>query len=278
MGKSLKYFISVFLLGMLACSQDPPLDFSHLSPVERQQMTIRLDSILQMYPHGSVNRHAFYDTLIALNPTVEAYYREKAIPYNQLGDIHLGFPLMEKAAALDPRSALNYYCWLLLYQYRDYERALMRLNQYDDMTPDQTDAVWGRNIHFLKGIVRKQLGHQPTAIKEFSICVEEDGENVDTYVYVYRGICHHQMKDYDQAIADFDTAIADYDKCTMAFYYKALTLLEMDRKEEALLCLKKAEDLLKKGYKQTDPYVEIFDEVHLEMVEDQLKNWDVPEE
>ncbi len=271
MGRSLKYFISVALIGLLACNQQPELDYSHLTPVERQQMTIRLDSIQEFYRSGTRYHQAIYDTLIAVNPNIERYYRQQAIPYNQTGDYHLGFPLMEKAAALHAKAALNYYCWLLLYQYRDYERALMRLNQYDNLTPDQTDAVWGRNIHFLKGLVRKQLGHQPTAIQEFTTCVEEDGKNVDVYVYVYRGICQHELKAYDQAIADFDTAIAEYDKCTMAYYYKALTLLELDRREEALSCLKVADDLLKRGYKQTDPFTEIFDEIHPEMVADQLK-------
>ncbi|GJM35512.1 MAG: hypothetical protein DHS20C18_45130 [Saprospiraceae bacterium] len=270
MERLLKYFFSLLFITLFSCNQAPQLDYSQLSPVERQQMTIRVDSMLEFYTQGSTIRQNMLDTLIALNPNVESYYRQKSIAHSHIGDFHLAFPLMEKAAALQPESALFYYCWLLTYEYRDYNRALVRLEQYDQLTPDQTDVVWGRNIHFLKGLVRKQLGHQQMAVQEFTTCIAEDGKNVYTYAYVYRGICYAELKAYDKALADFDTAIEDYAKCTMAYYYKAMTLLKMHRQEEAIILLHQAEELLKQGYKETNSNSEVFDEVHLEMVEDWL--------
>ena len=255
---------------MLGCDTEY---LNRLTPSEEKVKTNQLEADRRMYYQGSQIRQAIFDTLIMLNPETEYYYRQKSIAHTKIGDYHIAFPLLEKSAELDPKESLYYYSWLLLYLYRDYERALERLQQYDDLTPNQMDVAWGENVDYLKGLAHKQLGNYPEAIRAFTKAIEEEGaQNVDLYAFVYRGIAYAQMADHREAILDFDQAIQLYQKCTMAYYYKAVSLAALGQREKASTFFTKAEELLRQGIKKTDPYVEVFDEVHLEMIEDQRKN------
>ncbi len=75
-----------------------------------------------------------------------------------------------------------------------YERSIKRLNEYDDLTPNQPDFCWGEHINFLKGLCFKQMGDYENSIKEFNTLIEYEGEYVDVYGYVYRGISYMNLE------------------------------------------------------------------------------------
>ena len=265
-----KYSLSLLLVIVTFFSCDIN-DLNRLNPSKKEAMTNRLNATRGAYFQGSRTKDAMYDTLIMLNPQEASYYRGKSVGHSKIGDYHIAFPLLEKAAELNPSETLYYYAWLLVYLYRDYERALVRLQEYDDLTPGRLDVAWGENVNYLKGLAHKQLGQYESAITEFNQAIAYEGEDkVDLYTFVYRGIAYQKMGAHNQAIQDFDRAISLYDKCTMAYYYKAISLAAMDKKKAARENFMTARSWLEKGYKKTDPYKEVYDEVFLEMVDDQL--------
>jgi tetratricopeptide (TPR) repeat protein len=223
------------------------------------------------YYQGSRLRQENSDKLIALNPDNSEYYKGKSMAHTKIGDYNIAFPLLEKAYQLDPKETGYYYGWLLLYYYRDYERSILRLNEYDDLTPNQPDFCWGEHINFLKGLCYKQMGKYENAVKEFDQLIEYEGEHVDLYGFVYRGISQLRLENYEKAILDFDLAIEQYDKCTMAYFYKGLCYEKLNNHKFAKEQFYTAQTLLEQGYLQQEAYYEFFDAVSLEMVNDRLK-------
>ncbi|MEN0003172.1 MAG: tetratricopeptide repeat protein [Bacteroidota bacterium] len=274
----IRYFLFLgTLLFFFGCSQNNPNSYRNMSKEERR---IAADTFYNSYAYksyqGSRYNQAMYDTLIRIDPFTEKYYRQKSITHTKIGDYHIAFPLLEKSARLDPKESLYYYSWLLIELYRDYPRALDYLEQFDTLTPNQVDYAWGINVHHLRGLCYKQLGQYEKAVETFNQCVASEPYNaVDVYTFVYRGICHYHLQNSQAALADFDEAIRRYSRCSMAYYNKGKTLWELDKNApEARKHLLKAKELVLNGHKKTDPYIEVFDEVYVEMVEEVLAEMD----
>ena len=263
------YFLS-FLLAAIGCNRQEGINIDQLTASQKAAKTQELDSLKSHYYQGAKIREAMFDTLIALNPENEYYYREKSVAHSKIGDYHIAIPLLEKSASLNPSESLYYYSWLLTNLYHDYERALVRLQQYDDLTPGSIDYAWGENVNFLKGQMYKQLKRYDEAIREFDYYIATEGEYVDMYVYVYRGITYLEKGSYEEALIDFEQALTLFDKCAMAQYYKGLTYLQLSDTSSALEAIYKAKALVEKGYKKRDPYKEVYNEVHLMQIEDKL--------
>ncbi|WP_235296674.1 tetratricopeptide repeat protein [Portibacter marinus] len=268
----MKFIRSLFVIYILSSCQQVPLEYRlqyFYTSEERLDMEARIsDEIKKMY-EGSLLRQSKLDTLLALNPEKEEYYRRKSFKFSQTGNFHQGYPLMEKAIQLDPANALYYTSWHMLSLYRNYEQALEDLEYYDDITQGVT-YVWGENVHYLKGLAYKQMGMYDQAVSEFNHCIYIEGINTSEYVYVYRGIANLRHECLEDAVHDLQTAIDMYSNCTMAYVYLGETKIRMREWEEAKSYLWKAEELLCRGVKKTHPYFEVFDEVQLSQVYDLL--------
>lgn len=270
--KHLSFLVLLCLLSCHVSSTKKEIDLSHLTTEDTELLIERVqgDVNKKMPFQGSLIHQHKCDTLLALKHNVVGALQEKSTPHTKIGDYHIAFSLLEEAAAVNPQDALYYYSWLLLYYFRDYERALDRLSQFDDFTPNETDVAWGENVNYLKGLAYKQLGQYVEAIKEFSKAIADEGDNVDLYAFVYRGISYLHKNEIALAVKDFDKAIQIYDKCTAAYFWKAEAYLKQGSQQEAILLLEKAKQLLEQGYYKSDAYMELFDIPVLAQVEDKL--------
>lgn len=271
MQSPISWLIILMLIVLSSCKKTAPESLSNLSYSKKAYWSKYFNAQKGQYYQGSIYKQEIFDRLIEIEPENEYNYRAKSITHSKIGDYHIAFPLLEKSKALDPAESLYYYAWLLTNLYHDYERAILYLEEYDALTPDQLDYAWGENVYHLKGLAQRQLGRYEEAINNFTRAIESEGDYPDTYDFVYRGICYLQLGDQKQAIQDFKKAIDTYDKCSMAFYYQGVALDQMGKHQAAKASLEQAKALLEKGYKLTDPYKEVVDEVHLAMVEDYLK-------
>ncbi|WP_299437549.1 hypothetical protein [uncultured Aquimarina sp.] len=273
MEKLFVYILSGFLFLILnSCQEFKNNDFEDLTVAEKDLKTKELEYERGFHYQASFLRQAYTDSLILLNPKNAGYYQGKSIGHSKIGDYHISFPLLEKAMELDPKETLYYTSWLMTDLYKDYDRAIEYLNQYDDYTPGKVDYAWGNNVNFLKGEVLQALGRHEEAIVEFTKAINEEGmEYIDPSAFPYRGISYTALKEYDKAIADFDLGIKVYDKSSLSYYYKGITLLEIGKKPKALECLEKAKELVSKGYKKSDPYKEVYNEIYLMQIEDKLQ-------
>lgn len=263
------WIFSLSLLLLVGCGLPPSTDLAQLSRAERDQRAAAYEGQAGQWYQGSIYRERMFDSLQAIAPWQERYYREQSVPLTKIGDYHRAFPLLEKAAELDPEEALYYYSWLLLYYYRDYPRALHYLKAYDDLYPGQMQYAWGENVNFLKGLAYKGLGQLDSAILEFSTAIEQEGPtSTDVYTFVYRGICYLKKKQLALAISDFDFAMETYPRCAMAYTYRAIAHYLDGKQEQAQADLEQAAALIRAGYKKEDPYIHVFNETYLELVAD----------
>ncbi|MAQ75909.1 MAG: hypothetical protein CL613_06215 [Aquimarina sp.] len=246
--------------------------FKDLSEEEKKQKIEEIMYKKSPYLQGSITGQKYYDFLIILDPDNAEYYKNKSIPHSKIGDYHIAFPLLQKAMELNPEETLYYTAWLMTDLYKDYDRALQYLNQYDDYTPDKVDYAWGENVNFLKGEVLQALGRHEEAIIEFTKAIEEEGEDhIDYSAFVYRGISYDYLGELEKALDDYNSTLKIYDKSSMAYYYRGLTYLKLDKKQKAIKDLEIALGLIKKGYKKSDPYKEVYNEIYAMQVEDKLK-------
>ena len=246
--------------------------FKDLSEEEKKQKIEEIMYKKSSYLQGSIVGQKYYDSLIILDPDNAEYYKNKSIPHSKIGDYHIAFPLLQKAMELNPEETLYYTAWLMTDLYKDYDRALQYLNQYDDYTPDKVDYAWGENVNFLKGEVLQALGRHEEAIIEFTKAIEEEGEDhIDYSAFVYRGISYDYLGELEKALGDYNSTLKIYDKSSMAYYYRGLTYLKLDKKQKAIKDLEIALSLIKKGYKKSDPYKEVYNEIYAMQVEDKLK-------
>jgi tetratricopeptide (TPR) repeat protein len=204
-------------------------------------------------------------------------YHEWSVQNTKNGNYVTAIEALEKAVSLDP-NAHGYYGWVLLYYYHDYTKALEHLEKFDKLTPNFTDAPGGEDIHFQKGLCQMKLKNYTAAIKEFDLNISEVSKKygkkwTNPYCSLYKGRCLeqiHQLKKADKAYAN---AIAVDSNCTEAHYFKAMNLINMQKINAARPLLKKALTLIEKGNKQTDVYVELFDEIYKEDIEEAIKKY-----
>ncbi len=229
------------------------------------------------YYQGAKYRQQLFDQLIALDSNNAEYFQGKSMAHTKIGDYHIAFPLMERAYQLNPKEMGYYYGWLLLYYYRDYERALKRLNEYDDFTPNQPDFAWGEHVNYLKGLCHRRIHNHELAIEEFDRVIELEGEHVDVNAYVYRGLSHYSLGELELAEMDFLKAIENYSENCMAYAYLGQNYIALGKKEKAKAAFVKAKELIQKGYLASEAYYEPFDGVSIFMIDDLMAKADLVE-
>ncbi len=184
---------------------------------------------------------------------------------------------LDKSLAINAKEIEGYYGWVLLYYYRDYERSLLHLNHYDDLAPNDVEAPVGENIHFLKGLCYYQLRQYQNAIKEFELNetfeVKRFGQKYcNAYIYFYMARCYEKITNLKQAEIYYKKAIKYTQFPVEANYY--LGMLYKYKKDNATLAMKyfkESYNLLLKGYKQQDIYVELFDEVYMSQLSEEFE-------
>lgn len=220
---------------------------------------------------GSLVHQARCDTLIALGYNVAENFEEKSTPYTKNGDYHLAFSYLEQAYKIDPKGTLNYYSWVMLYYFRDYERALKLLTEHEKNSNSPHANAWGENVNYLKGLALKQMGRNEEAVSEFSKYINNHGTYVDPYTYLYRGIVYLNLDNYELALKDIELLLSKDQKSSAAYYWKAEVLAKNREYAEALNNLRISLDHVKRGNIRTDVYMELFDMPMITQVEDKIE-------
>lgn len=280
--------LSIVVLFISSCAENKPEAQVVEEKYDVQPFLSRLDSAgyditndklmfeigYRMNYYGKFDKgNALIDYALSIRDSVVAHdYQSWSVLNSKNGNYAVAIEKLEKAIAMDFQEEADYYGWLLLYYYRDYEKSLSILERYDALTPDFSDAPMGEDIHYLKGLCHMQMNHYQTAINEFDTYINNlastHGEDfVDVYTFVQKGRCLTELKRYDEAILSFEKAIKYYGNCSEAYYFMGLTQLEMNQKVKACSNLSFALDLINKGFKSSDNYVEYFHEIYPQQIE-----------
>ncbi|MBE7685634.1 tetratricopeptide repeat protein [Tenacibaculum piscium] len=194
-------------------------------------------------------------------------YHIYSIQNTKNGNYNKAIEYLDKASDLEPKEVDGYYGWLLLYYYRDYEKALFYLNRYDSFTPDFDDSVGDDNILYAKALCYKELGQYSKALELFDNAIKselkEHGENwISHQVYFQKARTLHLLGQQKKAIEYYNKTIKLWNKSSESFYYKGLAQIEINDSLVGRKNLDIALDLVTKGYKTSDGYVALFDEVY----------------
>ncbi len=255
----------------------------YLNDLDSAGIDIENDSVLFQYGYQAIYfgkdeaGNALIDYAFSRMDSVTADdYRHWSVQNTKNGNYAKAIELLEKAMELNPQETSRYYGWVLLYYYRDYHKALSILNLHDDYTPNFDDAPMGEDIHYLKGLCYMQLLDYNKALSEFDRYIthttESHGEKfVNVYTFVQKGRCLEIVGKPKKAIQAFEKAIELYDKCSEAYYFMGLAQLKMGEKELACENFNTALQLVNKGYKSEDNYVEYFHEIYAPQIKQSIQ-------
>jgi tetratricopeptide (TPR) repeat protein len=201
--------------------------------------------------------------------------RHLSVQNTKNGNYHLAMPLLDEAYSKNPKEIGRYYGWLLLFYYREYNQALQVLEKYDAQTPNFADAPMGMDINYLKGLCHMNMDNATGALSEFDFYINRLTEKnqagfIDVYAWVQKGRCHTGLGEFNLAHKCFKTALDQYENCSEAFYFQGLTYLEENKIENSITSLERALELISKGHKSSDTYVELFHEIYPSQIREKL--------
>ncbi len=223
---------------------------------------------------GNMQGYGWSQTMFGIlnwqHPDYAAAFFERSVPFNKRGDYATGFYYLNTAVDLKPLHHLGYRGYMKLRFLRDYKAALVDFDRLDAMTPDVVDAPWGEDIDFLRGECYYGLQNYPKALEHFEQSVANQGADwADVQAFVYQGLCHYKMENFDKAITAFESGLTQYETTCEAYFGLAKTYLAVGDTISAKNNLVKAQETL--AYKHTDPYKEYLNEIYQEDLDELSK-------
>ncbi|WP_177760666.1 tetratricopeptide repeat protein [Flavobacterium sp. I3-2] len=272
------YIIAISLFAVGCFAQNNP--FEHLSLDERNQLADKYHK-LSMEKYQTSEMHRIYkDSALMANPKNAEYTERYSYSYKKAGEHIKAMKLLNKAVAMDlennKTNALEYKAWSMLYFYRDYEAAIKDVDLILEMKKEQPlIACHGEPCLLIKGQALYQLDKNQEAIETLEKLLELDKkrgfdplDNFLAYFYIARS--YTKIGNIDKAIEYYQNQLAVYDNFTEMHYQLGKIYLDKNEIDKADLHLKKAKQLIEKGTKMYEPYIERFDEVFVEEIDLEL--------
>ena len=265
--------LPLFFLLFFSCKKQPPQPITWESP--RAEAEYWYEQQVDVYSASPKSQYYLEKSLKA-DPTYARAWMQKAQPHLQKGEFAKGFKLLNEAVRLNKLEFIGYQGCAKLYFLHDSKGAIKDLIELDSLTPNFTDAPWGKDIYYHLGIAEKLRGDLNAALNyfDFSISntIKEKGEEwVDVKVFLYRGIVHKELGNYEKAIADFDKGIFYFADFTEAMFYKGMTLYLMGNEKAAADYFYKAKKSFEAGYTYSNQMYAMTEEVLLDDILEHIK-------
>lgn len=276
MGKSLKYFLKIFLLLVvlliMACHNSPDLYKRTFSETEKETLGKQiLAGVSSYYYQGSPQEIFLIEEGLKHSPESADLWREHGAPSIKRGAGNATYKYYGKAVALDPLEWQGWRGYLYLYFYRDYKRALSDFDATDILTPDFVDYPQSTSVDFMRGICYMRLNNYEKSFEFFERhiqeCIKTVGEDyIDTRVYLYRGIMFFNEGKIDEARNTFRDGLKNVDgRNADLWFWIAKTETSKDK---ILYALDQATMQYKDGYYHHRTYVEEFYQTYLAEIEE----------
>ncbi len=259
--------------------------FSHLSKEERMKLADKYHDLSQTVYQTSELHRTYKDSALLAVPNHVEYMQRASYSYKKAGEHIKAMEMLNKAVAIDTASgktaALEYKAWSMLYFYRDYESTIKDVDKVIEISKLPYKACHGESCLLLKAQAYYQLGEYKKAIETFEYLfttLKEQGVNPkdDFLSNFYLARSYFKLNDLDKSLFYLEEQLAmPYSvKAELNFYAGQIYVLKND-KEKAKQHFLKAKELYLQNDKMNEPYIERFDEIFMNNIDnelDKLKN------
>jgi len=176
------------------------------------------------------------------------------------------------AVDLKPEVWAGFRGYLYLYFYRDFQRAIDDFNLGDKVV-GEVDYSQGQSHEYMRGICYYGLKDYDQAISVLtsyiaSTTASNGAEWVDVYAHLYKGLSLMQIDRYNEALTEFDKAERIYPKLSDLYFHRARIALSQKRLDDAKLLVRTARQYFEEGYYHQRPYVEVLEQIYIQDIDD----------
>ena len=226
-----------------------------------------------MHPQGSKESQLHFDKAIALCPTFDYAYHEKAVPYLKRGLFVEWKKLIDKAVDLKPATHLGYRGWCRYQFLRDYKGAIKDIEKLESLATYDIGYSANGDYHLIivKGLCYKALGQKEKAIRIITDQIAREDYETMTFDYLHLGVLYLEMNEPDKALSTLIKQLEVNDYLADTYYYLGLAKLALGEEVPAQEYFQKALSFYQAGKHMQDPYTHHMDRVFKSEIEAQLE-------
>lgn len=172
-----------------------------------------------------------FNAAIDLDPSNPDGLRGRGVVYGELKNYHLAWADLTVLLRKEP-SCSNYLLRALIsFKQKNFDAALLDVQEALKLEPENCDALWGR------GKISLQKGNWEEALSDFQTVLSLDPDH--SFALFDRGTIYKQQKKFSEALADFKHSLEnlDYDEQELAAsccLHSGEILREQNRLDDAL--------------------------------------------
>lgn len=224
---------------------------------------------------GSRASQVLYDSVIALCPSFDMAYMEKAVPYLKRGDFITWRIWIDKAVALNPKEHLGYRGWCRYQFLRDYKGALKDLEALEKIKQPNIGYSVNGDYHLMiaKALCYKGLGEKEKAIQIIEAQLAQPDYSPGYYDYLHLAVLKLETGNPQEAIPVLEKQHTLSATFAETHYYLAMAYHHLQDRPQMLKNLAEAQKLYEEGRHRSDPYDNPTDRIYREDIERALKEW-----
>jgi tetratricopeptide (TPR) repeat protein len=225
---------------------------------------------------GSRASQILYDSVIAICPSFDLAYMEKAVPYLKRGDFANWRYLMDQAVSLNPAEHLGYRGWCRYQFLRDYTGALEDIDALEKLKPTNMGYSVNGDYHLkiAQALCHKGLGNKQKAISIIEQQLATEGYEPGYYDYLHLAVLYLETGQPAKSLPLLEKQRRLSASFAETHYYLAkawfMLHIEPEKRQQEL---QKALDLYQTGRHRSDPYTHPDDRIYLEDIRSAMEKW-----
>ncbi|REC61982.1 hypothetical protein DRF65_13220 [Chryseobacterium pennae] len=196
----------------------------------------------------SVQHQLYLDSIITIVPKEAFFWQQKAMPLFKQRKYELGMEYLNKAVELDTTDHYKEYRAFIkcLFQ-KNYTGAL---SEFEELSKKyESGTVMDHPYSFWMALCYLQMNRFDLSRQymEKAVAFGRKRDFVNPYEMFYLGVIEYETDNYSKAAAYFDVSLKYYKDFADAKYYKAMSLLKMNKNEEAKVLFQESKENFEKG-------------------------------